>query len=402
MTAAPLLVFSHLRWNFVFQRPQHLLTRLATRRPVYFIEEPILSNSEPHWRLEAGSPGLTVCEPHTPIQQKGFCDEQMQVLNALVRRLVVDHGLESPVLWFYSPMAVPLAADLSPQAIIYDCMDELSAFLHAPPQLLGREAELLQRADMVFTGGPSLYRAKKDRHPCVYCFPSSVDAAHFGKARPENQLAEPEGQRNLPHPRLGFFGVIDERLDIPLLAEVAKAKPDWQFCLVGPVVKIDPASLPRTKNIHYFGQQAYDQLPAFLSGWDVCLLPFARNAATRFISPTKTLEYMAAERPIVSTRITDVAEPYSEIVYLGDTPEEFLAACERALDMNAQEQDQRITLMRNVLAHTSWDQTAHAMDDLIGAAIAKRQAEKVFAGQGGQARALNSRASLQTAMPTSQ
>jgi UDP-galactopyranose mutase len=268
-------------------------------------------------------------------------------------------------------MALPLADDLRPLAVIYDCMDELSAFLHAPPELLERESALLDVADAVFTGGPSLYRAKKDRHPNVHCFPSSVDAQHFATAA--NGMAEADDQAALPHPRLGFFGVIDERFDIPAVRAMAEAHPEWQIVLVGPVVKIDPAILPRHSNIHYFGQRAYRQLPAYLKGWDVCLLPFARNDATRYISPTKTLEYMAAGKMIATTPIADVVEPYGDIVYSGGTPEEFVAACERALAAGPEERAARRKRMREVLSHTSWDSTAARMRELIGEAIAARK-----------------------------
>jgi UDP-galactopyranose mutase len=251
-------------------------------------------------------------------------------------------------------------------------MDELSLFLGAPPELLSREAALLECADLMFTGGPSLYRAKQARHPNVHCFPSSVDAAHFRVARAgEITVDEPKNQAGLPHPRLGFYGVVDERLDLGLLDYVAAARPTWQIVLVGPVVKIDPATLPRRPNIQYIGQRSYQELPGYLAGWDVCLLPFARNDATRFISPTKTLEYMAAERPIVSTPITDVAEPYGDIVYLGDTPPAFLAACEAALRERPEEREFRTGRMRQVLAGTSWEVTARAMEKLLNAAVRK-------------------------------
>ena len=207
-------------------------------------------------------------------------------------------------------------------------MDELSAFLGAPPELLQREEQLLEKADIVFTGGPSLFRAKQNRHHDVHCFPSSVDAKHFGKAK---QLSDAPDQASLPHPRLGFFGVIDERMDFALLDAMAQAHPEWQIVMVGPVVKVKPEILPRRPNLHFLGQRSYAQLPEYLAGWDVCLLPFARNQSTKFISPTKTLEYMAAGKMIVSTPITDVAEQYGEIVFLGDTAAEFVAACERAL-----------------------------------------------------------------------
>src|SRR5918996_5078284 len=307
-------VFSHLRWDFVYQRPQHLMIRLAQHYRIYYIEEPVYDTRET-WEIYPIETGVRVCRPHTQVPVPGFQDEQMPSLRSLLRRLLTEEGLDNYIVWFYTPMALPVLEGLAPRAVVYDCMDELSAFHHAPQQLVQREGGLLDLADVVFTGGPSLYQAKKARHPKVYCFPSSVDAQHFAKARdPRHEHA---GQRHLPRPRLGFYGVIDERLDIGLLAALAEKRPQWQIVMVGPTAKIDPASLPRCDNIHYFGQQGYADLPSFLAGWDVCLLPFALNEATRFISPTKTLEYMAAELPIVSTPITDVAEPYCDIVRLG-------------------------------------------------------------------------------------
>ena len=368
-----IVTFSHLRWDFVYQRPQHLLTRLASRHRVIFIEEPIPGARTPEWRFEHPHPNVVVCRPHSPCSAPGFHDDQMPILRTLVRQLIEQEHLETHVAWFYTAMALPLADSLQPAAVVYDCMDELSAFKFAPPQLIEREKALLALADVVFTGGPSLFRAKKDRHPNVHCFPSSVDARHFAAAA--NGMTEADDQAPLPHPRLGFFGVIDERFDIPALTLMAEAHPEWQIVLVGPVVKIDPATLPHHPNIHYYGQRTYQELPSYLKGWDVCLLPFARNEATRFISPTKTLEYMAAGRMIVSTPITDVAEPYGDIVYLGETPEEFVAACERALAASQEDRAERQQKMRRVLSRTSWDQTASAMGERIAEAIATRQAK---------------------------
>ncbi|HZU34897.1 MAG TPA: FAD-dependent oxidoreductase [Gemmataceae bacterium] len=304
-----------------------------------------------------------MCQPHTPVNALGFADEQLPLLGELMQELILQEELHDALAWFYTPMALPLVDGFKPRALIYDCMDELAAFRGAPVQMIEREAELLRRADIVFTGGPSLFRAKKDRHANVHCFPSSVDAAHFGKARAG--LPDPKEQAILSHPRLGFFGVLDERLDLGLIDGIAKAHPEWQLVFVGPIVKIDHADLPRRPNLHYLGQRPYADLPAYLSGWDLCLLPFARNEATRFISPTKTLEYMAAERPIVSTPIRDVAEPYGHIVYLGDSDTEFIVACEQALAADEAERTPRVAAMREVLASTSWDATARAMDHLL-------------------------------------
>jgi len=252
-------------------------------------------------------------------------------------------------------------------------MDELTAFQGASPLLRGLESELMLRADLVFTGGQSLYEAKRDRHSRVYAFPSSIDASHFRAAR---EIAEePADQTSIPHPRLGFFGVIDERLDIGLLEEVARMRPEWQLVMIGPVVKIDPASLPRRDNIHYLGMKSYEELPAYLSGWDVALLPFARNDSTRFISPTKTPEYLAAGRPVVSTSIRDVVRPYGQEGYvrIADTAEEFVAACEAALAEDATARQERVDPF---LAQNSWDITWESMSALIDGAVTARRASK--------------------------
>jgi len=378
--STPLIVFSHLRWSFVYQRPQHLLSRIAKTRPVFFIEEPLCDpDAPPYWRRSSPEANVTVLQPYTPAGSHGFSDDQMPYLHALLRQLLAAGGSAETdigkdyVVWFYTPMALPLLEQMQPRAIIYDCMDELSGFLNAPPQLVEREARLFQVADVVFTGGPTLYRAKKDRHPNVHCFPSSVDTQHF--ARGVVEMAEAVDQAQLPHPRFGYYGVIDERIDMALLDHMSAAHPEWQIVLVGPIVKIDPATLPQRANVHHFGQRQYADLPAYLKGWDVCLLPFARNASTKFISPTKTLEYMAARKLMVSTPITDVAEPYGHIVYLGDTPAEFTKACEQAVSASDEERARRLEAGDRVLANTSWDRTAAAVEKLITQAEAGAHAQ---------------------------
>jgi dTDP-4-dehydrorhamnose reductase len=353
-----LIVFSHLRWDFVFQRPQHLMMRLAKNYRVFFLEEPCLIEGVPHWKIKRPAENVWVCQPHTNIAAGGFHDEQLSVLRPLLADLVMQHSLTKPDVWFYTPMALPLLSGLDAQIVVYDCMDELASFKNAPRQLLQREHALLKICDLVFTGGPSLYRAKQPRHDAVHCFPSSVERAHFARgADPANEHPE---QQQVGRPRLGFFGVIDERLDIALLDRLATSHPEWQIIMVGPVVKIDPATLPQHPNVHYFGARPYAELPRFLAGWDVCLLPFARNDATRFISPTKTLEYMAAGKPIVSTPVTDVAEPYSSVVRIG-VDDGFVAACAAALTETCDEQARRVARMRDIVDRTSWDRTAQQM-----------------------------------------
>ncbi|RZL42914.1 MAG: glycosyltransferase family 1 protein, partial [Variovorax sp.] len=264
-----LVVFSHLRWDFVYQRPQQLMSRLAARHPVVFVEEP-MPGADHAW-LERHSPcaGVTVLRMHLPGHAHGFHDEHMAGLGELLAGHLREHGIDDYLLWFYTPLAFPLADGLTPRGMVYDCMDELAAFDFAPPALIERENAMFDAVDLVFTGGRSLYESKRLRHPDVHCFPSSVDHAHFGR----RDMPDHPDQRAIAHPRLGYYGVIDERLDMGLVAAVADAHPEWQVVMVGPVVKIDPAGLPQRPNIHWMGQRRYDELPAFLAGWDVCLMP---------------------------------------------------------------------------------------------------------------------------------
>jgi UDP-galactopyranose mutase len=352
----PIVVYSHLRWNFVYQRPQHVLSRLARHRRVVFVEEPIPSERQPRVEVSFPAPNVLRCVPNGSFTAASFEDEQQAVIAPLLERILTGHGYDRHVAWLYTPMAAGLARALDPAVVVYDCMDELSAFAGAPPGLIARENELFAMADLVFTGGPSLYGAKRERHPNVHCFPSSVDVAHFATALVRSAR---------PGPRLGFYGVLDERLDRDLVAAVAAARPEWHIDLVGPVVKVDPASLPQAPNLHYPGARDYKDLPREIANWDVCLMPFAMNEATRFISPTKVLEYMAAERPIVSTPITDVAEPYGDVVQIAATPAEFVAACDAALSESPAARERRTRRMREIVAATSWHNTVAGMAALI-------------------------------------
>jgi len=362
-----LVCFSHLRWDFVFQRPQHLMTRFARRMPVLFWEEPRLVSEGEAPRLALTTcerSGVVVAVPELPA---GLSPEQT---TAACRALLDAHLAEAAaplVAWYYTPMMLPFSEHLSADCVVYDCMDELANFRFAPPDLLPNEARLLSRADLVFTGGYSLYEAKRGRHARVYPFPSSVDRAHFAAARAS--ATDPADQAALPRPRLGFYGVIDERIDLALLAHLADARPDWSLVMVGPVVKISEDDLPRRANIHYLGGKSYAELPVYLGGWDVALMPFAINEATRFISPTKTPEYLAAGRPVVSTPITDVIRHYGEMegVRIAATPDEFVAQCEVALALSRT--GEWLAEVDEALAQTGWDETAGRMLALIEAEL---------------------------------
>lgn len=362
-----LVCFSHLRWNFVYQRPQHLLSRAAQEQRVFFVEEPVFDQGEP--RLEVSQPQeqLTVVVPHLPhgLSEEAVNSAQQKLINDLFK---LRH-IHTYIAWYYTPMALNFTRHLKPVVTVYDCMDELTLFKGASPMLKKLEVELFSRADLVFTGGQSLYEVKRNQHPSVYCFPSSIDAAHFAQARQPGEA--PADQAGIPHPRLGFFGVIDERFDIPLLASLAEARPDWHFVMIGPVVKIDPATLPQRDNIHYLGPKSYSELPAYLAGWDVALLLFARNDATRFISPTKTPEYLAGGKPVVSTSIQDVVQPYGEkqLVRIADTASEFVAAVETTLAQSPAETADWQQRVDRFLAEGSWNQTWRQMRRLIQAVL---------------------------------
>lgn len=361
-----LLAFSHLRWDFVLQRPQHLLSRAAQTRRVIFWEEPELDSTEPALRVEPRAANVWMARPHLPPHFSHAEGEAAQA--RLLDELLEQFNLRSYVSWYYTPMALGFTAHLQPHLIVYDCMDELSLFRDAPRELLTRERELFRRADLVFTGGQSLYNAKRTQHPRVYAFPSSVDKQHFALAR--RAVVEPTDQAPIPHPRLGFFGVIDERMDLDLVAAVAEARPDWHLVMLGPLAKIDAAILPQRANIHYLGSKTYPELPNYLAGWDVALLPFARNESTRFISPTKTPEYLAGGKPVVSTRITDVVEPYGNLglVQIADTPEDFIRASEYALTRQAKD-SQWLARVDHFLARLSWDATWEQMAQRIEEAL---------------------------------
>ncbi|MBA2358013.1 MAG: glycosyltransferase, partial [Actinobacteria bacterium] len=352
VAAYDVICLSHLRWDFVWQRPQQLLTRFARDRRVIFVEEPVPGDGPSALDLSSREEGVVVAVPHLPrdLSPEQANTEQERLLQDLLGQL----GIERYVLWLYTPMAVAFTRGLKPLAIVYDCMDELSAFAQAPPELRQLEDELFRTADLVFTGGVSLFEAKRDRHHDVHLFPSSVDTAHFAAARSAGP--EPEDQAGISSPRLGYIGVIDERMDLGLLAAVAAAEPSWQLILIGPLAKIDPGDLPRRPNIHYLGQRPYAELPSYLHGWDVALLPFVRNESTRFISPTKTPEYLAAGLPVVSTPIADVVRPYGDegLVGIAGDAAEFVERCREAMLEHSEERLRRVDAF---LTENSWDFT---------------------------------------------
>jgi glycosyltransferase involved in cell wall biosynthesis len=370
-----LICFSHLRWNFVFQRPQHLMCRFAREMNVVYWEEPCEIGPRETAYLQVreadNANGVRIVVPHLP---EGMPEDARE---AALKRLLDAHAASlrgSLIAWYYTPMMLPFSRHLDTDITVYDAMDELSKFRFAPAKLLDLEQELIDKADIVFTGGSSLYEAKKDRHDNVHCFPSSVDRVHFLKARAPQ--FDPADQEELPRPRLGFYGVIDERFDTELLAKAAELRPDWSLVMLGPVVKIAQEDLPRRPNIHYLGAKTYAELPAYLSGWDVALMPFAMNESTEFISPTKTPEYLAGGKPVVSTPVRDVVRHYGHLegVLIAGDAESFVAACDQALELGRHPESGWLAQADLVLSATSWDTTQARMAGLIADLLGTRSA----------------------------
>lgn len=358
-----LVCFSHLRWNFVYQRPQHLLTRFVRVYKVLFVEEPLYDGDRNFLDVSRplGDENLWVVVPHLKSDTKE--EDAAAIQKEMLAAYFIEHDITQYFFWYYTPMALAVSDHFNPAIIVYDCMDELSAFKFAPQALKDREKELLRKADIVFTGGFSLYEAKKNRHADVHAFPSSIDAEHFAKA--QLYTNDPDDQASIPHPRIGYFGVIDERMDLVLVEGIARRKPEWHIVMVGPVCKISPGALPKLPNIHYLGMKSYDELPAYISGWDIAMLPFAHNEATRYISPTKTPEYLAARKPVISTPIIDVLRQYGRngLVNIAGTPEEFVRVA--SLELENHDREEWLEQVDEFLSHNSWDKTWQRMMYLI-------------------------------------
>ena len=358
----------------MFQRPQHLMTRFARDRRVFFFEEPVFEEGPPHLRsTDCVHTGVNVL---TPVLPSGLDPNGTNhLLKTLLDSLLADRNIGHFIAWYYTPMAVEFTRHLLPLITVYDSMDELSAFTGAPPAMRRNEAELFQRADLVFTGGASLFESKQKQHSNVHLFPSSVDVPHFARARGIDH--EPDDQANIPRPKLGYAGVIDERMDTELIRAIAEQRPDWHLILLGPVVKIDPASLPQAPNIHYLGMKPYADLPAYLSGWSIGMLPFALNESTRFISPTKTPEYLAAGLRVVSTPIRDVLSPYGDrgLVGIARNAGEFIRVADSLLMSPLSEGGRE--KVDEFLAQSSWDKTWSHMNGLIKAALQNKHTEYV-------------------------
>lgn len=368
-SAHHLVCFSHLRWDFVYQRPQHLLSRFARNFKVYYVEEPFFDAETDTLQVTQSAENLWVVVPHL---REGLKEEDVVAIQKeLLATFFISNDITQYIFWYYTPMALAITDHFNPLLVVYDCMDELSAFKFAPQALKDREKELFRKADLVFTGGYSLYEAKKNWHPDVHAFPSSIDAEHFYRARLYNN--DPVDQTIIPHPRIGYFGVIDERMDLNLIEGIARRKPEWHIVMVGPVCKISPDTLPKLPNIHYLGMKSYNELPSYISGWDIAMLPFAHNEATRYISPTKTPEYLAAGKPVISTPIIDVLRQYGRngLVNIAGTPEEFVRVA--SLEFENTDREEWLEQVNELLSHNSWDKTWQRMMYLVTRKLTEKE-----------------------------
>jgi len=370
------IVHSHLRWDFVWQRPQQLLSRLSTRAPVLFVEEPVYLHDTTAARLEVSEamPNVIRVVPMLADPLRGAYDESILIVRDLLGRLLADDtalgaSFARPIHWFYTPMPAPaMIGAFNEIGIVYDCMDELSKFRFAPSELVDREAYLMAEADVVFAGGYRLAKSKARRHKNVHFFGCGVDVAHFGAAR-EDDLDVHQALAPITTPVAGYYGVIDERIDYSLLSALAGALPHVSFVMVGPVVKVDPRDLPQAANIHWLGQRDYSELPSLVKGFDVCLMPFALNESTEFINPTKTLEYMAAGKPIVSTAIADVVHHFTPVVAVANDADEFITAVDKSL-----ERPNRELIARGVIQarQNSWESIVSRMQRVMDRSLLER------------------------------
>lgn len=371
--AFPIVVHCHLCWDWVWQRPQQFLSRLSRRHRVLFVEtvgpDPELVTPLARLRNAPEAPGVSILRVQFPSwrwDDAAFVDAERRRIVQEALRGPLAGQFEDPVQWFYDPMAITaFAGQLGEAAIVYDCMDELSQFRFAPPELKKRERELLKRADVVFTGGRRLFESKQKHNPNCHFYGCGVDVAHFGKARDEQTAVAPDVAA-LPQPVLGYIGVIDERIDYELLANLADAEPSWSIAMVGPVLKVDESMLPRRPNLHWLGRRDYADLPAVAKGFQVCLMPFALNEATEFINPTKSLEYMATGRMIVSSAVPDVVANFGSVVKVAGSHDAFIDACREGV---RQPDEAAIRQGLEMAAANTWENIVAKLEEHVAGAL---------------------------------
>jgi glycosyltransferase involved in cell wall biosynthesis len=377
----PIIVHCHLCWDWVWQRPQQFLARLSARHKILFVEtvgpDPELSSATARFWTATNFPNMTILRLQFPAwrwSDGAFVDRERC---RLVKEFIAGPGagqFESAVQWFYDPMAVPaFLGQMNEIGVVYDCMDELSKFRGAPPQIRTRERKLLSAADVVFAGGRKLWESKKLQNENCHFYGCGVDVAHFGKAG-DPQTKIPDDIAALRKPVLGYFGVVDERMDYDLLVKLAEANPDWSIAMVGPTIKVD--QVPQRENLHWLGQKNYLELPAYCKAFDVCMMPFALNEATEFINPTKALEYMATGKPIVSSAVADVVTNFGSVVKIARTHDEFISLCQQAI---ATPERALIEAGLKQAAENSWDSIVAQLEKHVANAMHEKQTNEAIA-----------------------
>lgn len=372
-----IVALSHLRWSFVWQRPQQFLSRFAENHPVLFIEEPdfcLAEGAQPEIEVTRPAQNITVVTPrlaHDMRDTDRVGPQMLHIAREAIEKENVNGAFTNPLLWVYSPMESAWAlGELPVRGVVYDCMDELSQFAGAPKALVDNERRLIEQADVVFCGGYELWMKKSKQHPNAHFFGCGVEYDHFGQAQNKSGMI-PEDVKSLPRPIVGWFGVVDERVDYSLLRQVAELRPDVSFVLVGPVVKVDPATLPQASNLHWLGGRDYKELPAYCRAYDVCMMPFALNEATQYINPTKALEYLATGKPVISTPVADVVRQYTDTILIASTPEDFAECIDRALNTP---DETMVSKGIDRAKESSWECTVERMQEIIGEAIAAKRA----------------------------
>ena len=367
MQRPPLVVFAATRWRFDWQRPQQLLTRLAKHYRVYYVEEPHTTHEDPWLECSEVAPGVEVLVAHTRCDARGFHDDQLPIVGGLLAQFMRERGIVEPLVWLDTPAPLPLAEALEPRGIVYDCHDDIAAA--GDDILRHREARLMQLADVVVTGGPSLYQSHRGRHANVHCIANAVAAAHFAPPSIADKSIEAVSARAIhaaiPNPRLGFFGVIDERVDLDLVARMADLRPDWHFVMAGPLRGVASEALPLRGNLAWLGAQTYAILPHLQAHWDLCLLPFKVDVCARRAAPIELLEYLAGQKSVVSTPVHDVVALHGHIVRTGHDANAFVEACRAAMcERGPLRRQRRIDALIAVHSCT-WDRAADRVHTLL-------------------------------------
>jgi glycosyltransferase involved in cell wall biosynthesis len=291
------------------------------------------------------------------------------LLTASVRHFARRAGLERPILWTFLPTTVTLVGRLGESRVIYHCVDEYAAFAGVPREAFRRmEHDLVRRADLVITSADSLCQERRRLNPSTFFVSHGVDVAHFSRTLDPEMAPAPE-VRGLPGPVVGFFGLLAEWVDLEMIREMARRRPDWSFVLVGKAT-VDTAALRAMPNVRLLGQKPYASLPAYCRAFDVGLIPFKRDELTEKANPLKLREYLAAGLPVVSSDLPEVRK-YKDLVHLANGADGFIAAVERAL----RERSETAARARvDAMKHESWEARVEEISELIEGAHGRKAA----------------------------